>query len=178
MEKVTLFNKTFVKYILEKDIEAATARVARQINEDYRDEVPLVLVTLTGAMFFAVDLMKHFSFIPQVSCIKLSSYKGTECTNTMTEIMGLREDVKDRRVLVVEDIVDTGKTYLYMYKMLMDKGAKDVRIATMTIKRDAYRENLPIDYVGLEVPDKFVIGHGLDIDGFGRNLRDIYQLEE
>ncbi len=178
MEKVTFIDKTFVKYILKKDIDAATERVARQINEDYKDDNPVLLVTLNGAVVFAAELMQKLTMNCRVSCVKFSSYSGTKSTNEVKQLVGLNEDLTGKRVIIVEDIVDTGVTYEYMYKMLQDAGVKDVRMATMAFKPDAYTKDLPVHYVGLPIPDKFVVGHGLDYDGWGRNLPDIYQLSE
>ena len=178
MDKITLLDKTFVKYISEKEIEEATDRVAKQINEDYKNDQPILLVTLNGAIVFAVELMKKLTMPCRITCVKLSSYSGTSSTNKVKELVGLNEDLTGQRVLIIEDIVDTGVTYEHMHKMLMDTHAKDVRMVTMAFKPDAYKKELPVHYVALPIPNKFVVGHGLDYDGWGRNLVDIYQLSE
>ena len=175
-EKVTLLDKTFVKYILSDKIDSEIARVAAEITEEYSNDDPIMLITLNGAVIFAVDLLKHLDFPCRITCVKVSSYSGTECTGKINSLIGLNEDVRDRRVLIIEDIVDTGATYRHLYDMLTEAGAKDVRIATMTMKPDAYKGELPIHYVGLKIPNKFVVGRGLDYDGYGRNLNDIYQV--
>ena len=175
-ENVTLLDKTFVKYINSADIDAAIARVAAEITLEYRYDDPILLITLNGAIVFAVDLLKQLDFPCRVTCVKISSYSGTECTGKINSLIGLNEDVSGKRVLILEDIVDTGATYRHLHQMLMDAGAKDVRIATMTLKPDAYKGELPIHYVGLSIPNKFVVGRGLDYDGYGRNLPDIYQV--
>lgn len=175
-ENVTLLDKTFVKYISSADIDAAVARVAAEIMLEYRYDDPILLVTLNGAIVFAVDLMKQLDFPCRISCVKISSYSGTESTGTINSLIGLNEDIRGKRILILEDIVDTGRTYVHLHQMLTEAGAKDVRIATMTMKPDAYKADLPVHYVGFTIPNKFVVGRGLDYDGYGRNLPDIYQV--
>jgi len=172
---IQLHDKKFIKFILSEQIDHAISAVAEQLNRDYREDPPLILVTLNGAIIFAADLLKHLHFPSILSCIKLSSYQGTKSTETMKTLIGLNEDVKDKRVLIIEDIVDTGRTYQTLVELLKEKGAKEIRIATLTMKPDAYRLDLPVHYVGISIPDKFVVGRGLDYDGLGRNLNDIYQ---
>ena len=175
-ETVTLLDKTFVKFIPSDEIDEAITRVAKEIMLEYRYDDPIMLITLNGAIVFAVDLLKQLDFPCRISCVKISSYSGTECTGTINSLIGLNEDVRGKRILILEDIVDTGATYVHLHQMLMDAGAKDVRMATMTMKPDAYKADLPVHYVGLNIPNKFVIGRGLDYDGYGRNLPDIYQV--
>lgn len=177
MNEITILDKTFVRYILDEDINASIQKVAMRINEDYKDEAPIVLVTLNGAIVFAVDLLKQLTIPCKISCVKLSSYSGTQSTNVVKNLIGLNDDVRGKRVLIIEDIVDTGRTYRHLVDMLTEAGAREVRMATMTYKPEAYRETLPLHYVGFEIPNKFVVGRGLDYDGFGRNLTDIYQLK-
>lgn len=176
-DSITILDKTFVKYISSEEIDAAIQKVADQINEEYKDDDPILLVTLNGAIVFAVDLLKKLSIKCKISCVKLSSYSGTQSTNVVKNLIGLNDDLTGKRVLIIEDIIDTGKTYQHMVEMMKDKGLKDLRIATMTYKPDAYKAPLPIHYVGFSIPDKFVVGRGLDYDGYGRNLPDIYQLK-
>lgn len=176
-ETVTILDKTFVRYIHSEDIDAAIKKVADKINEDYKDDDPILLVTLNGAIVFAVDLLKHLTINCKVSCIKVSSYCGTQTTNQIKELIGLSEDLTGKRVIIVEDIVDTGNTYRHLAELLETKGIKDYRMATMTYKPEAYKANLPLHYVAFDIPNKFVVGRGLDYDGYGRNLNDIYQLK-
>lgn len=176
-DSITILDKTFVKYISSEEIDAAIQKVADQINEEYKDDDPILLVTLNGAIVFAVDLLKKLSIKCKISCVKLSSYSGTQSINVVKNLIGLNDDLTGKRVLIIEDIIDTGKTYQHMVEMMKDKGLKDLRIATMTYKPDAYKAPLPIHYVGFSIPDKFVVGRGLDYDGYGRNLPDIYQLK-
>ncbi len=175
-EKVTLLDKTFVKYINREEVDEAITRLAKEIMLEYRYDDPILLITLNGAVFFAVDLIKQLDFPCRISCVKLSSYSGTESTGEIKNLIGLNEDISGKRILILEDIVDTGQTYVHLYNMLMKAGAKDVRMATMTMKPDAYKADLPVHYVGINIPNKFVVGRGLDYDGYGRNLPDIYQV--
>ncbi len=175
-EKVTFLDKTFVKYISSEEIDDAIARVASDIMLEYRYDDPIMLITLNGAIVFAVDLLKRLDFPCRITCVKLASYSGTESSGTINQLIGLSEDIRGKRILILEDIVDTGATYIHLHKMLTEAGAKDVRIATMTMKPDAYKADLPVHYVGINIPNKFVIGRGLDYDGYGRNLPDIYQV--
>jgi len=172
---IQLHDKKFVKFIPAQKIDQAISVVAAQLNRDYGADPPLILVTLNGAIVFAADLLKQLRFSSVLSCIKLSSYQGTQSTANMKMLIGLNEDVKDKRVLIIEDIVDTGKTYQTLVELLHEKGAKEIRIATLTMKPDTYKLDLPVHYVGINIPDKFVVGRGLDYDGLGRNLNDIYQ---
>ena len=173
---IQLHDKKFIEFIPCQEIDKAITEVAKQLNRDYAAEPPLILVTLNGAIVFAADLLKQLQFSSVLSCIKLSSYQGTKSTDTMKTLIGLNEDVAGKRVLIIEDIVDTGKTYQTLVELLNEKGAKEIRIATLTMKPDAYRLDLPVHYVGIIIPDRFVVGRGLDYDGLGRNLNDIYQL--
>jgi hypoxanthine phosphoribosyltransferase len=173
---IQLHDKKFVKFISEQEIDTAICAVAEKLNNDYKDDPPLILVTLNGAIVFAADLLKQLQFSSILSCIKLSSYQGTSSTDSMKTLIGLNEEVKGKRVLIIEDIVDTGKTYQTLVNLLTEKGAKEIRIATLTIKPDVYKLDLPVHYIGMNIPDKFVVGRGLDYNGLGRNLPDIYQL--
>ena len=175
-EIIQLHDKKFIKFIPAQQIDEAIAVVAHQLNRDYKEDPPLILVTLNGAIVFAADLLKQLQFSSVLSCIKLSSYQGTQSTENMKTLIGLNEDITGKRVLIIEDIVDTGKTYETLVNLLNEKGAKEIRIATLTMKPDAYKLDLPVHYIGINIPDKFVVGRGLDYDGLGRNLNDIYQL--
>lgn len=173
---VTIFDKTFVKYISSNDIDNAIERIANQLNQDYANDEPVILVTLNGAIVFAADLIKRLTFNCKITCVKLASYSGTQTTNSITNLIGLNEDLTGRRVIIMEDIIDTGNTYEHLAQILTDAKVKDFRIATMAYKPEAYKKTLPIHYIGISIPDKFVVGRGLDFDGYGRNLPDIYQL--
>lgn len=175
-EKIKVGDLEFVKYIDASTIDAAVDRVAARVNEEYKNDIPLVLVTLNGAIIFAADLLKKLTITCQVSCVKLASYAGTQTTQDVKDLIGLTEDLEGRRVLIIEDIVDTGTTYEHLWEMLNAKGVKDIKIATMTFKEDAYKKPYPVDFVGVNIQNKFVVGRGLDYNGLGRNLVDIYQV--
>ena len=176
MSIITLGDKKFVKYILASDIDKTIACMAAQIDEEYKNDTPIFMITLNGAIFFAVDLLKKLNIDACITSIRLSSYKGTSSTSEMKEIIGLTENLSGKRVIVLEDIVDTGKTYEHILHLLEKENVKDVRIATLTFKPDAYKKPYPVHYAGFSIPDKFIVGYGLDYDGRGRNLCDIYQI--
>jgi hypoxanthine phosphoribosyltransferase len=175
-EIIQIHDKKFIKFIDSQQIDEAIDVVAEQLNKDYGEDPPIILVTLNGAIIFAADLLKKLQFSSILSCIKISSYQDTQSTGHIKMLLGLNEDVKGKRVLIIEDIVDTGKTYQTLVNLLNEKEAKEIRIATLTMKPDAYQLDLPVHYVGINIPDKFVVGRGLDYNGLGRNLNHIYQL--
>ena len=176
MNSITLGDKKFIQYILASDIDKEIVRIAAQIEEDYKDDNPVFIITLNGAVFFAVDLLKKLKIDTYITSISLSSYEGTSSTSKIKEIIGLKENLSGKRVIILEDIVDTGKTYEYILHLLEKENVKDVRIATLTFKPDAYKKPYPVHYKGFSIPNKFIVGYGLDYDGRGRNLCDIYQI--
>jgi len=175
-EIIQLHDKKFIKYISSQQIDEAIEIVAEQLNKEYKEDPPIILVTLNGAIVFAVDLLKKINFSPVLSCIKINSYQGTKSSDNMNILIGLTEEVEGKRVLIIEDIVDTGKTYQTIVDLLNAKRTKEIRIATLTMKPDAYKLDLPVHYVGINITNNFVVGRGLDYDGLGRNLSDIYKL--
>lgn len=177
MQRVTLKDKTFVPYITSDKILESVKQVALKINADLANENPLFLVVLNGSFMFAADLLKEVTIPCEISFIKLASYHGTSSTGTVTEMIGLTEEVKGRTVIVVEDIVDTGVTIEKLVLLLTKKEVKQIKIASFLLKPDAYKKATKIDYVGMEIPNDFVVGYGLDYDGLGRNMKDIYVLE-
>jgi len=179
MEKIIIKGKTFVPFIKNDRIEKAIDEVAAKLNRDFEasEDVPLVLCVLNGAIVFTGSLLKRLTFNCELVSIKLSSYQGTKSTGTVLNILGLTADVRGRRVIITEDIVDTGNTIVALKEMLIDKGAKEVRICTMLLKPDVYKKDEVLDYVGMEIPNAFIIGYGLDYDELGRNNKDIYVIE-
>ncbi len=179
MDKIVIKDKTFIKYITSKEIDIAVGKLAEKINSDYQDKIPLMLIILNGAIIFASDLLKKLSIDCEVSCIKVSSYQGgTTSSNQVKSIIGLNTDVTGRDIIIIEDIVDTGLTIQTLIHLLQQKNAASIKIAAMTFKEDAYKYDYPIDYVALKIPNKFIVGYGLDYDELGRNYCDIYQLYE
>ena len=176
METVKVHDKEFSLFLTAEDIEKAVDQVAEMINIDMEDRDPLFLCVLNGAFMFASDLLKKLTVDCEISFVKLSSYVGTSSTNTVRELIGLDKNLNDRTVIVIEDIIDTGLTMAYTIGKLRKLGATDVRIASLLFKPEAFRENYPIDYVGIVIPNEFIVGYGLDYNGHGRNLPDIYKI--
>lgn len=179
MDKITLKDKTFKISIPYERIEAAIENVAAQINSDFKGctDVPILLCVLNGSIMFTAELMKRLEFNCQVISTKLTSYVGTSTTGEVKQAMGLTADITGRRVIVVEDIVDSGNTIVELKRILADKGAAESRICTLLLKPDAYKKDVKLDYVALEIPNDFIVGFGLDYDELGRNLKDIYSLD-
>lgn len=180
MEKVTLYDKTFRPFIKYEKIIEAIDGVAEKINRDFEgcQDVPVLLCVLNGSIMFMGELMKRLNFNCQTISIKLTSYEGTSSTGCVKQALGLTSDITGRRVIVVEDIVDTGNTIVELKNILADKGAAESKICTLLLKPDAYKKDEPIDYVAMEIPNDFIVGFGLDYDEIGRNLKDIYILDE
>lgn len=180
MEKVTLYDKTFRPFIKYEKIIEAIDGVAEKINRDFEgcQDVPVLLCVLNGSIMFMGELMKRLNFNCQTISIKLTSYEGTNSTGRVKQALGLTSDITGRRVIVVEDIVDTGNTIVELKNILADKGAAESKICTLLLKPDAYKKKEPIDYVAMEIPNDFIVGFGLDYDEIGRNLKDIYILDE
>lgn len=151
--------------------------IAEQINTDFSDKTPLVVVVLNGAFIFGADLFKRFTFPCEVAFIRVSSYRGTSSTGEVKEQMPLGADVQGRDVIVIEDIVDSGFTMDNLRIRLTQAGAASVSLCTLLFKPDAFQGLYQLRYVGMEIPDRFVVGYGLDYDGLGRNLPAIYQLK-
>lgn len=178
MQRVTLKDKTFVPYISSQKIEESVKNMAQKINDDLHSENPIFLVVLNGSFMFAADLLKEVTVPCEISFIKLASYHGTSSTGTVTEMIGLTEEIKGRTVVIVEDIVDTGVTLEKLITLLTKKEVKHIKVASFLFKPDAYTKNIKIDYKGIEIPNDFVVGYGLDYDGLGRNMKEIYVLDK
>jgi hypoxanthine phosphoribosyltransferase len=164
--------------ITEARIVNAIKNIAKNIAKDLRDKDPLLICVLNGSFMFASDLMKEMSFNCEISFVKLSSYEGTHTTGKVKQLIGLNEDIKGRYVVLLEDIVDTGTTIVNVVDQLKKLEPADVRVATMLFKPEAYTQDMKIDYIGLEIPNDFIVGYGLDYNGYGRNLRNIYTVVE
>ena len=180
-EKIQLFDKTFKPYIRHDRIIEAIDGVARRVNADFAGctDIPVILCVLNGSIPFTGELLQRLDFPCQVVSIKMSSYQGTQSTGTVLNVMGLTSNVRGRRVIICEDIVDTGNTIVALKEMLLDKeGAADVRICTMLLKPDVYDKPDKLDYVGMEIPNVFIVGFGLDYNELGRNIEDIYVIDE
>lgn len=181
-QKVTLHDKTFRLFIPNERIEAAIDAVADRLNRDYADctdaNPAILLCTLNGAVIFAAELLKRVTFPLVLKACKLSSYDGTASTGVVRTDVPLPKNLSGRRVIIVEDIVDTGNTIVAMTEELRQKGVKDARVCTLLLKKDVYDKGVKLDYVAMEVPNRFIVGFGLDYNELGRNIKDIYVLDE
>ena len=180
MEKVTLYDKTFRTFIPYEKLKEAIDVVAAKINNDFNgcEDVPILLCVLNGSIMFTSELMKRLTFNCQVVSTKLTSYEGTSTTGKVKQALGLTADIKGRRVIIVEDIVDSGNTIVELKRILEEKEAAESRVCTLLLKPDAYKKDVKLDYVAMEIPNDFIVGFGLDYDELGRNLKDIYVLDE
>lgn len=176
MSIIRVHDKEFDLYIPQDQIERAIKRVADDINRDLAGKNPLFLVVLNGAFMFAAELFKNIEIECEISFVKLSSYSGTASTSVVRELIGLDQSVSGRNIVLIEDIVDTGLTLKYTTEKLRKLEANDVKIATMLFKPNAFKFDYPIDYVGIEIPNDFIIGYGLDYNEHARNLPDIYKI--
>ena len=175
---IQLHDKHFVPFISAEEIDFAIKNMAKQMDDDFFDEKPIFIGVLNGSFMVLSDLMKHYRGMCEVSFVKMSSYTGMETTNKVNELIGLNQDLTGKTVIVVEDIVDTGNTIEVLKDILKAKNVKHFKIATLFFKPDAYKKDIKLDYVGIRIPNKFIVGYGLDYDGLGRNLKDVYQLSE
>lgn len=176
MELVKLHDRLFTLYINKDQIQIAIKNIATKMNADFENETPVFIGVLNGSLMVVSDLMKQYEGNCEVDFVKLSSYEGTETTNEVNHLLGLNIDLRDRLVVVVEDIIDTGNTIVEVKNILDQLGIKTLKIATLFLKPEVYQKNITIDYIGIEIPNKFVVGFGLDYDGLGRNLEHVYQL--
>ena len=176
MKQVTIEDKTFGIYIQDNDIQQAIQTIANEMNVLYADKKPIFISVLNGAFMFTADLLKKIEVPCELSFIKLSSYSGTTSTGTVKEIVGLQEEIAGRDVIVIEDIIDTGITMQKIISQLELKNPASIRIATLLLKPESVKVPINPDFVCFSIPDKFVVGYGLDLNGIGRNLPDIYQL--
>ncbi len=175
---IHVHDKDFTPYIGAEAIKNQIANLAAQINEEYAGKKPLFIAILNGSFMFASDLFKELTIEAEICFIKLASYKGTKSTGNVITSIGLDEPLQERHVVIVEDIVDTGKTLHEFLPQLRNQQPASLKIAALLHKPDALKYPLTIDYIGFNVPNKFLLGYGLDYDGLGRNLKEIYRLVE
>ncbi len=178
MNRVKLSDKTFVSFIQSEQISNRVRELANQINKDLKGKKVFFLGILNGAFMFAADLFKSIDLDCRITFLKLASYEGTSSTGKVKRLIGINEDIKDQTVVIIEDIVDSGVTLEHIIKQLNGYEPGDIKVVTMFFKPEAYQKQIHLDYVGMEIPNKFIVGYGLDYKGFGRNLNDLYQLEE
>lgn len=182
MDKIiTLHGRNFKPFIPNSEICAAIDKIAAKLNKDFEgvseEEAPILFCTLSGAIVFFSELLQRLDFPLEVKGAKFTSYEGTESTGVVKSETIIR-GVKGRKVIIVEDIVDTGNTIVAMKKLLEELGASQVLICTLLLKPDVYKKDVKLDYVAMEIPNRFIVGFGLDYDELGRNIKDIYVLDE
>jgi len=177
MKKIKLKDKEFGVSLDSNEIQSIIKKLGQKINSDFKGkETPLFISILNGSFMFTADLLKQIDFNCEITFLKLSSYLGTSTTGNVKELIGINEKIQGRHVIVLEDIVDTGITLEQIVHELKKLKPADIRVSTFLFKPDAYKKNIKIDYIGKEIPNDFIIGYGLDYDGLGRNLPDIYTL--
>lgn len=175
---VKLHDLEFEPYISEEEINTAIDKVAQDLNRDYQNDNPIFLGVLNGAFMFASEVIKRFKGDCEVSFVKLGSYLGTNTTGEVKTLLGLNQSLAGRRVILLEDIVDTGNTLQEINRILLDEKVVDYEVASLFYKPEAYKKEFNIKYRGLDIPNKFIVGYGLDYDGLGRNLTEVYKLKE
>lgn len=176
MSLVTVHDKLFKPFINRETIEKRVAELGKYIDADYEGKRPLFLAILNGSFIFAADLFRHITVDAEISFIKLASYKGTTSTGNVVTAIGMEESLHQRHVILLEDIIDTGKTLGSFIPEILSRQPASLKIATFLSKPEALQYDVKADYVGFEVPNKFVLGYGLDYDGLGRNLPELYEL--
>ncbi len=174
MATINIKDKTFETLIPEEEILRRVKTVADRMSSDLKGKKPLLLGVLNGSFIFAADLMRMLTIESEVSFVKMASYEGTSSTGSVKKLLGLNEDIKGRTVVIVEDIVDSGLTMERMLEYLKEFNPAEIHICTLLLKPDNLKRKLDIEYVAMEIPNDFIVGYGLDYDGLGRNLRDIY----
>ena len=177
MGTIKVLDKEFELFIPYEKIRSVVEKMADEMNRDLSGKKPLFLCILNGSFMFAAEIFKRISLLDaEISFVKLASYEGTSSTGRIKELIGLNEDLTDRTVVVLEDIVDTGYTIESIIKQIKEKNAEEVHVSTLLLKPDALVKEIKLDYVGIEIPNDFIVGYGLDYDGCGRNLIDIYKV--
>lgn len=175
---IQLHDKQFVPFISAKEIDFALTKLAAEVQDDFADETPIFIGVLNGAFMVVSDFLKKYTSPCEVSFIKMASYEGTESTNTVKELIGINQDLSGRTVVIIEDIIDTGNTLEELKHLFKAQNVKHFKVATLFFKPEAYKKDIKIDYVGIRIPNKFIVGYGLDYDGLGRNLPEVYKLAE
>jgi hypoxanthine phosphoribosyltransferase len=176
MSRIKVHDKTFEPFLSEQEIQQQIKKMAEAINADYAGLRPMFIAILNGSFMFAADLFKYITIDAEICFIKLASYKGTTSSGQVFTAIGLDVDLIGKHVIIIEDIIDTGKTLSEFLPKLMHQQPASLKIAALLHKPEAVRYPIPIDYLGFSIPNKFVVGYGLDYDGLGRNLKEIYQL--
>jgi hypoxanthine phosphoribosyltransferase len=177
MNSIKVLDKEFVPYLSEKEIQEKITMLAHQLNKDYAGKRPIFLSILNGSFLFTADLFKQITIEAEVCFIKLASYKGMSSSGNVITAIGLEANVSGRDIIILEDIIDTGKTLHHYLPQLLSSSPASVKVAVLLNKKEALQFPVQVDYSCFEIPNKFVVGYGLDYDGLGRNSKDIYQLK-
>lgn len=175
---IKVHDKKFRKIISSQKVQKTIGVIAKKVNKDFKNKRPIFISVLNGSFLFTADLIKKVNVECEISFIKISSYSGTQSTGNMNTLIGLKEDLKGRHVVVLEEMVDSGNTVEKVIIELKKHNPKTLHVATLFFKPDAYKKNIKLDYIGMEVPNDFLVGYGLDYDGLGRNLQDVYVLNK
>ena len=175
---IIIHNKKFSKLISSAKIQKAISAIAKKMDKDFKNERPLFLSVLNGSFLFTADLLKKIKTECEISFIKVSSYSGTTSTGNVNTLIGLNENLEGRTIIILEDIVDSGNTLEKVMEELKKYNPKEIKIATLFFKPEAYTKKIKLNYKGIDVPNKFLLGYGLDYNGLGRNLQDIYVISE
>jgi len=178
LKEISVLDKTFKRFKNVEEINTSIKVIAEKINEDYEGKTPLFLGVLNGCFLFAADLLREITLDCEVSFVKVASYKGMKSTGEVNQLIGLDRSLEGRDVIIVEDIVDTGNTIENIVELLTKAGCNSIKIATFLLKPEAYKKSIKVDYVAMEIANKFVVGYGLDYDGFGRNVKELYVLKD
>lgn len=173
---ITIQDKTFQLYMRSDEIQTIVKRLAKEVSHDIRDLDPIVCPVLNGCFIFANDLLRNLDFDPELQCVRYSSYEGTQSTGKVRELLGFPDAVRDRHVLVVEDIIETGISMRAMLEHLKSKHPASIRVCTLMRKPSLLQCDVQMDYVGRDIPDDFIVGYGFDYNGHGRTYPDIYSL--
>lgn len=175
---IKIHDKEFAPFIPFAKIDQAVSRIAGQMNKELRYKNPLFVAVLNGSFMFASDLFHKLEFPCEITFVKLASYSGTKSTETVRQLIGIDEDIVGRNIVIIEDIIDSGLTIERVLAQMQMIGAADIKIATLLYKPNAFKGSYPIDYIGLEIGNDFIVGYGLDYDKQGRNFKDIYKIVE
>ena len=175
---IQLHDKRFVPFISAKEIDFALTKIVAQVEDDFADETPIFIGVLNGAFMVVADFLKKYKKPCELSFIKMASYEGTQSTNSVKELIGINQDLSGRSVVIIEDIIDTGNTIEELKVLFKAQNVKRFKVATLFFKPEAYKKDIKIDYIGIRIPNKFIVGYGLDYDGLGRNLPEVYKLSE
>lgn len=176
-KRIQVKDKHFKNYMSAEEIDCIVEELANKINEDYKGEDPIFLPILNGSFIFAADLIRKIDVQHQISFVKVASYSGVESSGKVKQIIGFGDEVVGKDIILVEDIVDTGLTLEDILVQMKEIGVKSVKIASLLYKPDSFKGSYKVDYIGKSIPNDFILGYGLDYDGYGRNLKDIYVID-